>query len=187
MTKRGKAFFFILPAILLIMLLTAGILRSDYLSVSPNPATIGQTVTATVTASYPAAAVGPCGVRIQFSASDPFTNIGICTSPCTITHTYSSPGSYTVTAEAPIALAVVFPPQPPSPVSVNVTVNCPAFSITTTSPLPGAVYRGPLFPADTDIGRTRTNHLRYCCWRAANRTKPEFIHRRDFRYSCSER
>jgi hypothetical protein len=140
MTRRGKAFFFILPAILLIMLLSAGISEAITLSVAPNPVTIGQTVTATVTASYPFSAIGPCGVRIQFSASDPFTNIGICTSPCNVTHTYSNPGSYTVTAEAvpPPLIGGCVSASAPSPVSTNVTVNCPALSYTSPNNLPNA-------------------------------------------------
>jgi len=124
------------------MLLTAGISEAITLSVAPNPATAGQTVTATVMASY-VTGPPPCGVRIRFSAADPFTNIGSCSTPCNVPHIYTNPGLHAVTVERISSTGFCTPASLPYPVSTNVTVNCPAFSITTTSLLPAATYGTP--------------------------------------------
>ncbi|MFZ3138073.1 MAG: putative Ig domain-containing protein [Thermodesulfovibrionales bacterium] len=125
-----------LLSVISFIFLTVDVTHAITLSASPNPAAIGQNVTATVTASYSPAAA-PCGVQIRFAATETFTNLGSCTTPCNITHVYSSPGLYTVTAQAipPPLTGGCVSASPPSSVSTNVTVNCPALSITSPSTL----------------------------------------------------
>jgi hypothetical protein len=125
-----------LLSVISFIFLTVDLTHAITLSASPNPAAIGQNVTATVTASYPPAAA-PCGVQIRFAATETFANLGSCTTPCNITHVYSSPGLYTVTAQAiqPPLTGGCASASLPSSVSTNVTVNCPALSITSPSTL----------------------------------------------------
>jgi len=131
-----------LLSVISFIFLTVDVTHAITVSATPNPAAIGQTVNATVTASYPTSAA-PCGVQIRFAATETFTNLGSCITPCNITHVYSSPGLYTVTVQTIPSAGGCGSAFPPSPVSTNVTINCPALSITSPSALPsGTVGQG---------------------------------------------
>lgn len=96
------------------------------ISVAPNPAQVSQTVTVTVTSTY--LTVPSCTVEVDFGDGAPGTwnTIGQCTvSPCTLvtSHTYTSPGSYTVSARNDPPCVVVSVPTAPDPVSTGLLVN----------------------------------------------------------------
>ena len=60
--KRSR-YIFLFIVVLIQCLLAGGVAEAITLNVSPKPAVTGQTVTATVTASYPGSP--PCGSRAQ--------------------------------------------------------------------------------------------------------------------------
>jgi len=123
---KGKITIFMCMAIIL----TAGLSWAITLNVSPNPALVGQNVNISATASFVST---PCPLSINFG--DGLQGyIQDCTiTPCNAitTHTYTAPGTYTITASTGCGAI------PPDPVSTLLFVQLPPVSVSVT-PVPSS-------------------------------------------------
>jgi len=129
-----------LLSVISFIFLTVDATHAITLSASPNPATIGQNVAVTITASL-VVSVPSCNVDINFGDGSPWANAGTCNamSPatCTLTanHTYTTPGAYTITARKnPGCTGNAF--TSPDPTTSPITIKCVPLTMITTSPLP---------------------------------------------------
>jgi hypothetical protein len=138
--KRSKTkYFAILIIILSSIIMITSISEAITLSASPT-ATVGQNVTVTITASL-LTSVPSCSVDINFGDSSPWANAGVCNamSPATCiliaNHTYTTPGTYTITARKnPGCIGNSL--ASPDPATRSITINCVPLTMITTSPLP---------------------------------------------------
>lgn len=95
------------------------------LNASPNPAFTNQNVSFTITSSF--SATPSCYIEINFGDSQNWHEVGFCNMmQCVLTanHSYSNPGTYTVTARKE-AQKCMSSPLPPDPVTLQLTVQCP--------------------------------------------------------------
>lgn len=107
---------------------------------SPNPATVGQNVMVTITASS-FLSVPWCNVDVNFGDGSPWADAGICAamSPASCTlitnHTYATTGIYAITARKnPACTGNGF--VAPDPATTLITVACMPLTISTPSSLP---------------------------------------------------
>ena len=129
-----------LLSVISFIFLTVDVTHAITLSASPNPATVGQNVAVTITASL-VMSVPSCNVDINFGDGSPWSNAGTCNamSPATCTlianHIYTTPGAYTITARKnPGCIGNGF--TLPDPATSPITINCVPLTMITTSPLP---------------------------------------------------
>lgn len=106
---------------------------------SPSSATVGQSVTITVSSSYPAGMFSPnCTLEVNFGDGSGWSSLSACTTlSCvrTITHVYATPGVFTITAQGKSG-ACIPAPNPPYPGVTTLTIQCTSISITSSSTLP---------------------------------------------------
>jgi len=107
-----------------------GISQAVTVSSSPNPSTPGQSVTATVTATFPPGFVS-CTLQINWGESPSWENLspGCTSTPCTRTanHIYNTPGIKTISVRP--GFSCVTPPNAPTNPSTTQTVNCKVLNI----------------------------------------------------------
>lgn len=103
---------------------------------TPNPAVAGQTVTINIIT--PLTVSPPCNIEIDYGEGGGFVPAGTCTfSPCNITrtHTYSTPGTYTIAVRS-TSFAGGSCAAPPDPAYTTLVVQCPALAFVSPSGLP---------------------------------------------------
>ena len=129
-----------LLSVISFVFLTADVTHAITLNAFPNPALIGLNVRVTITASL-VVSVPSCNVDINFGDGSPLANAGTCNamSPATCTlianHTYTTPGTYTITAtKNPGCTGNAF--TSPDPATISITINCVPLTMITASPLP---------------------------------------------------
>ncbi len=139
-----KFFLFI---IILLLANLANPVYSITLRIFPNPARVNERVNVTITASFNVTPT--CDIEIDFGDGSAPINLGTCyTNPCVLTasHTYTTPGYYTITAKRSPSFCYT-PPDPPDPATSNVTVldiQCTPLNIVSNS-LPEATVNKPYF------------------------------------------
>lgn len=130
--------FFIIFIALSFIIVSGEISQAITVTASPNPATVNQNVTVNITASFTAIAAPPlCTIRVDFGDGTPAVNAGTCTFlTCSLVtnHTYTTPGTYTITTRSSENCANS-PPTPPDPATTSVTIQCPSLNITSPSTL----------------------------------------------------
>lgn len=136
---KRNIFFIIFIALSFIIVIVSGeISQAITVTASPNPATVNQNVTVNITASFTATAAPPlCTIRVDFGDGTPAVNAGTCTFlTCSLVtnHTYTTPGTYTITTRSSENCANS-PPTPPDPATTSVTIQCPSLNITSPSTL----------------------------------------------------
>jgi len=104
----------------------------------PSPAAVDQTVTVTVDSLYTIGAASPdCTLVVNFGDGSSWQSLAPCTaSPCTrtVTHTYTAPGQYTITARSAVG-ACAFPPTAPDPAMITLAVGCQPLVISSPASL----------------------------------------------------
>lgn len=116
------------------------------LSVLPNPANIGQSVTFSVSGNIPIATLTPCSTSVYFDDGAPATWTCNTTGACNglFTHSYTSDGDYTVGVTTNLACAGTGS-------VVSLQINCQALNVV-TSALPAGIVGQPYSAQLLSIG-----------------------------------
>ncbi len=137
-----KKYLFLSVFILFYFTVFSEVCRAITVTASPSPAVVNQTVTVTVDSSY---AIGPaapsCTLAVNFGDGSPWQALSPCTAtPCTrtITHTFTTPGNYIITARSR-ANSCSTPPTGPDPATTSLTVRCTALAISSPASLPRGI------------------------------------------------
>ncbi len=128
--QRNKLILFIA---VLFIILSVSVSQAITVTATPNPATVNQNVSVNITATF---LVTPsCIIETNFGDSPPWVDAGICTvSPCSLStnHTYTTPGTYTITARSKAGICINSPPNPPDPATTSIQVQASQVSISVT-------------------------------------------------------
>ena len=102
---------------------------------SPSPATVNQSVTLNITATFQQ--IQSCPLEVNFGDGSPWISIGTChTTTCYLTtnHVYTAPGTYTIKVRSnPNPNLCPTPPLPPDPATTSIIVQSASVSLSVTA------------------------------------------------------
>ena len=146
-----KKYFLLAVLIVLVGFMFPVASRAVTVTAMPNPAGVNQPVTINVNAFFNSPLAAPsCTLAVDFGDDSSEVLLTPCTtSNCarTVTHSYTTPGQYTITARS-LTDACLTPPTAPDPATSIVTVSCPPLAIVSPAVLlsgtAGVSYAGTL-------------------------------------------
>lgn len=139
----------ILIIAIFLVILSLKISYAITVTASPNPATVGQSVTININATF--ASTPSCWLQVNYGDTGTWFDAGYCSASlaCNLVtnHIYSTPGTYNITVRDKKGPAdCITYPNPPNPASTSVNIQVPSVTLS-------------VFPSSVSIPRGQSSNV----------------------------